>query len=127
MFAVQAYHAFHPLLKTFEITSDPLLSDWQTLDGRAEGMLEIVASMPLTADLLGKRVNMIIEDEKATHRVYTGKLEMAKAPGEVDGFTAAIDPISITLLRRSAQLQKVVQKLSQEMAKAKPKRNNVIK
>jgi hypothetical protein len=46
---LQAYHAFLPLLKTFEITSDPLLSDWQTLDGRVEGMLEIVASMPLTA------------------------------------------------------------------------------
>ena len=112
------YHAFSPLLKTFEITSEPLLSDCQTLDGRIEGMLEIVASMPPTADLLGKMVNMIIEDDKATRRVNTGKLEMAKAPGEVDGVTADIDPTSITLLRRSAQLQSVVQKLSQKLAKA---------
>ena len=46
---------------------------------------------------------------------------------QVDGFTAAIDPTSITLLRRSAQLQTVVQKLSQEMARSKPRRNVVIK
>ena len=90
-------------------------------------MLEIVASMPLTGDLLSKRVNMIIEDEKATNRGYSGKLDVARVPGEVDGFTASIDPTSITLLRRSAQLQKIVQKLSQEMAKASPKRNKVIR
>ena len=30
---LQAYHAFRPLLKVFEISSGPLLSDWQTLDG----------------------------------------------------------------------------------------------
>ena len=124
---LQAYHAFRPLLKTFEITSDPLLSDWLTLDSRVAGMLEIVASMPLAEDLLSKRVNMIIEDEKATNRGYTGKLDVARVPGEVDGFTASIDPTSITLLRRSAQLQKIVQKLSQEMAKASPKRNKVIR
>ena len=123
---LQAYHTFHPLLKTFKITSGPLLSDWQALDGRVEGMLEIVASMPLTVDLLGKQVSMIIEDEEATNRVYSGKLamDMAKTPGEVDGFTAAINPTSITLLRCSAQLQKVVHKLSQEISKANPKRNN---
>ena len=46
---LQAYHAFRPLLKAFEITSDPLLSDWQTLDGRIEGMLEIVASISIHA------------------------------------------------------------------------------
>ena len=41
---LQAYHAFRPLLKVFEISSGPLLSDWQTLDGRVRGMLEIVAT-----------------------------------------------------------------------------------
>ena len=96
-------------------------------NGKIEGMLEIVASMPFTADLLGTRVNMILEDEKATYRVYTGKLDAVKAPGEVDGFTAAIGPTSITLLRRSAQLQTVVQKLSQEMGRSEPMRKVVIK
>ena len=40
--------------------------------------------MPPTADLLGKRANTILADEKATNRVYTGKLYMGKAPGELD-------------------------------------------
>jgi len=51
---LQAYNAFRPMLKVFEITPDPLLSDWQTLDGRVGHMLEIVASMPLSADFLVK-------------------------------------------------------------------------
>ena len=118
---LQAYHAFCPLLKAFEITSGPLLSDWQTLDGRIKGMLEIVASMPPTTDLLGKRVNLIIKDEKATHRVYTSKLDMAKTPGKVGGSTAAIGPTSIMLLCCFAKLQAMVQKLSQEMARSKPR------
>ena len=65
---LQAYHALRPLLRAFEIPSDPVLSDLQTLGGMIEGMLEIVASMPPTADPMGKRANMIIDDEKATHR-----------------------------------------------------------
>ena len=71
---LQAYNAFRPMLKVFDITIDPLLSDWQTLDGRVAPMLEIVASMPLSANSLAKKVSMIIEDEKATqvtHRLFT--------------------------------------------------------
>ena len=30
---IQAYNAFRPMLKVFDITLDPLLSDWQTLHG----------------------------------------------------------------------------------------------
>ena len=89
------------MLKAFNITLDPLLSDWQTLDEKVASMLEIVASMPLSAVSLVKKVSMIIEDEKATqvtHFPGSGS-DGIKSTGDVDGFRAGVDPTTFTLLR----------------------------
>ena len=125
---LQAYHAFCPLLKVFEISSDPLLSDWQTLDGRVSNMLEIVASMPPSAELLVQRVGMLLDDERATLRVHGGRADSGtKVEDGASDFKASIDPLSITTLRRSAKLQAVVEQLAAELARPNPRRNAVIK
>ena len=125
---LQAYHAFRPLLKVFDISSDPLLSDWQTLDGRVSSMLEIVASMPPSSELLVQRVGMLLEDERATLRVQAGRADSgAKVDGGASGFNASIDPTTITILRRSAKLQAVVQQLAAELKRARPRRTTIIK
>ena len=124
---LQAYNASRPMLKVFEITPDPLLMDWQTLDGRVGHMLEIVASMPLSADFLVKKVAMIMDDENATHVTHFPRSDGTRNTGDVDGFSAGIDPTSFTLLRRSAELQAVVTKLTLELGRSKPRRNVVIK
>ena len=93
---LQTYHAFRPLLKVFEISSDPLLSDWQTLDGRIiiSSMLEIVVSMPPSAELLAQRVSMLLDDERATLRVHAGRaVSGSKADDGASGFKASIDPM----------------------------------
>ena len=123
---LQAYHAFRPLLKVFDIASDPLLGDWQTLDVRVWGMLEIVASMPPSAELLVQRVGMLLDDECATVWVHAGRADSgSKAEDGASGFKASIDPMSITTLRRSAKLQAVVQQLAAELARAKPRRESL--
>ena len=125
---LQAYHAFRPMIKVFEITPDvPLLSDWQTLDGRVDHMLEIVASMPLSADLLVKRVAMIMDDQKATLIAHFPRADGTKITAGVEGFTAGVHPTSFTLLHRSTELQAVVAKLTLELGSGKPRRNVVIK
>jgi hypothetical protein len=125
---LQAYHAFRPLLKVFDVSSDPLLSDWQILDARVSGMLEIVASMPPSSELLVQRVGMLLEDEQATLRVQAGRADGGpKVQDGSSGFNAAIDPTTITILRRSAKLQAVVQQLQAELARARPRRTTVIK
>ena len=109
---LQAYHAFRPLLKVFDISSGPLLSDWQILDARVSSMLEIVASMPPSSELLAQRVGMLLEDERATLRVQAGGADSGlKVQDGSAGFNASIDPTTITILRRSAKLQAVVQHL----------------
>ena len=125
---LQAYHAFRPLLKVFDVSSDPLLSDWQILDARVSGMLEIVASMPPSSELLVQRVDMLLEDERATLRVHAGRADSgSKVQDSSSGFNAPIDPTSITILRRSAKLQAVVQQLAAELARARPRRTKIIK
>ena len=96
----------HSLLKVFEVPSAPLLNEWQTMEGRVSGMLEIVASMPTSADLLVQRVSMILDDERATLRVHAGRADSgSKADDGAAGFKASIDPLSIKLLRRKANFR----------------------
>ena len=89
-------------------------------------MLEIVASMPPSAELLVQRVGMLLDDERATLRVHAGRADSgSKAEDSASGFKASIDPTSITTLRRSAKLQAVVQQLAAELARAKPRRESL--
>ena len=91
-------------------------------------MLEIVASMPPSSELLVQRVGMLLEDERATLRVQAGRADSGSKvqDGSAD-FNASIGPMAITILRISAKLQVVVQQLAAELARARPRRTTVIK
>ena len=82
--------------------------------------------MPPSSELLVQRVSIILDNERANLRVHAGRSDIgSKSEDGAAGFTASIDPLSITTLRRFAKHQAVVQQLSSETARPKPRRSTV--
>ena len=112
--AMDAFNAFRPMLAVYDITKQPLLEDWQTLDIALTPLHDMVADIGSGSDRLMARVQLAMEDKRKEMAVKDTSVS-----SDVKDTSATrrgkVSAASLNLLRRDPKLLMVVQRVKHEL------------
>ena len=112
--AMDACNAFRPMLAVYDISKQPLLEDWQTLDIALTPLHDMVADIGAGSDRLMARVQLAMEDKRKEMAVKDTNASTASLDTSATR-RGKVSAASLNLLRRDPKLLMVVQQLKREL------------